>query len=63
MPDPKTRLLVESDAEAHAGGAELSRELCAAWGLKPYRRAKGFSFYSVEEIDAAVKKKKERNEP
>ncbi len=61
-PLTKMRLLVDLDAEASVGGKEHLRELCELWGLKPYRRAKGFAFYAVDEIEAAQKRREEPSE-
>jgi hypothetical protein len=62
MPIPKPRLLLESEAVAHVGHPELFRELCDGWGLKPHRKTKGFTFYTIEDIEAALQRRKEPNE-
>jgi len=35
------------------GGREVLQNLCSQWGLKPFRRFKGFVFYSQEDLEAA----------
>jgi hypothetical protein len=60
MPNPKPRLLLESEAVAHTGGEARFRELCDGWGLKPHRKTKGVTFYSIEDLKDALQK---RNKP
>lgn len=50
-------LVEQAEAETVAGGPAVLEELRRDWGLKTAHRAKGYLFFDVAEIEAALARK------